>query len=113
MVLVATLIIEGLRHVIRNVELRTLFAIGIAQILQAVFIAKQANAYYMIPSFKDIPDLLTSETISEEEGEFHGIGEMTLPPVAPAIANAIYDATGVRITDLPITAERVLRGLSQ
>ena len=31
--------------------MRTLFAIGIAQILQAVFIAKQANAYYMIPSF--------------------------------------------------------------
>ena len=51
LVLVATLIIEGLRNGIRYVELRTLFAIGIAQILQAVFIAKQANAYYMIPSF--------------------------------------------------------------
>jgi CO/xanthine dehydrogenase Mo-binding subunit len=41
----------------------------------------------------------------------HGIGEMTLPPVAPAIANAIEDAVGVRIKDLPITAEKVLRAL--
>jgi CO/xanthine dehydrogenase Mo-binding subunit len=33
--------------------------------------------------------------------------------VAAAIANAVYDATGVRIRDLPITAEKVLRGLQQ
>jgi xanthine dehydrogenase YagR molybdenum-binding subunit len=33
--------------------------------------------------------------------------------VAAAIANAVYDATGVRIRDLPITAEKVLRGLRQ
>jgi putative selenate reductase molybdopterin-binding subunit len=31
--------------------------------------------------------------------------------VAPAIGNAIYQATGVRITDLPITPEKILRGL--
>jgi CO/xanthine dehydrogenase Mo-binding subunit len=38
---------------------------------------------------------------------------MTLPPVAPAIANAIEDAVGVRIKDLPITAEKVLRALKE
>jgi CO/xanthine dehydrogenase Mo-binding subunit len=43
----------------------------------------------------------------------HGIGEMTLPPVAPAVANAIEDAVGVRIKDLPITAEKVLRALKE
>ena len=37
-----------------------------------------------------------------------GIGEPGCVPTAPAIANAIYDAIGVRITDLPITPERVL-----
>jgi xanthine dehydrogenase molybdenum-binding subunit len=37
-----------------------------------------------------------------------GIGEPGLVPTAPAIANAIYDAIGVRITQLPITPERVL-----
>jgi len=32
--------------------------------------------------------------------------------VAPAVANAVYNATGVRITELPITAEKILRGLA-
>jgi len=41
------------------------------------------------------------------------LGEPPLVPVAAAIANAVYDATGVRIRDLPITAEKVLRGLQQ
>jgi CO/xanthine dehydrogenase Mo-binding subunit len=67
---------------------------------------------YMIPSFLDIPRELDSVSLETENGEFHGIGEMTLPPVAPAIANAIFEATGVRIRDLPITAEKVLRSLS-
>lgn len=66
---------------------------------------------YEIPSFLDAPAELGSSLIESEEGEFHGIGEMTLPPVAPAIANAIYDAVGVRLRDLPLTAEKVLRAL--
>jgi CO/xanthine dehydrogenase Mo-binding subunit len=66
---------------------------------------------YMIPSFLDVPTELGSDLLESDAGEFHGIGEMTLPPVAPAIANAIEDAVGVRIRDLPITAEKVLRAL--
>jgi putative selenate reductase molybdopterin-binding subunit len=50
---------------------------------------------------------------SEDGHEIHGIGETSLPPVMPAIANAVYRATGVRITDLPVTPEKVLRGLHQ
>jgi CO/xanthine dehydrogenase Mo-binding subunit len=34
-------------------------------------------------------------------------------PIAGAIANAVYDAVGVRIIDLPITAEKVLRALKE
>ncbi len=37
-----------------------------------------------------------------------GIGEPGLVPTAPAIANAIYDAIGVRMTELPITPEKIL-----
>jgi CO/xanthine dehydrogenase Mo-binding subunit len=65
----------------------------------------------MIPSFRDAPPELVSTCLESESGELHGIGEMTLPPVAPAIANAVEDAVGVRIRDLPITAEKVLRAL--
>ena len=46
-------------------------------------------------------------------GPFQGkaIGENPISPVAPAIANAVEDAVGVRITNLPITPEKVLAGL--
>jgi CO/xanthine dehydrogenase Mo-binding subunit len=67
---------------------------------------------YQIPSLLDAPIELESTLIETADGEFHGIGEMTLPPVAPAIANAIFDAVGVRIRDLPITAEKILQALS-
>jgi CO/xanthine dehydrogenase Mo-binding subunit len=40
-----------------------------------------------------------------------GIGEPALTPVAPAVANAVADAIGVPINELPITPERVLRAL--
>lgn len=70
-------------------------------------------ADYMIPSFMDIPLKLDSTSLESDEGEIHGLGEMTLPPVAPAIANAIYDALGIRIRDLPITPEKVFRALSE
>lgn len=42
-----------------------------------------------------------------------GPGEMCANPVLPAIANAVFDAVGVRITDLPITPEKILRGLRE
>jgi CO/xanthine dehydrogenase Mo-binding subunit len=67
---------------------------------------------YMIPSFLDIPEELDTFSLESEGGDLHGIGEMTLPSVAPAIGNAIYDAVGIRIRDLPITAEKVLRALN-
>ena len=49
------------------------------------------------------------------EGPFgaKGIGEMTANSPIPAIINAIYDAVGVRITDLPATPEKILRALEE
>ena len=43
--------------------------------------------------------------------EAKGPGEMCANPVLPAVANAVFNAVGVRITDLPITPEKVLRGI--
>ena len=69
---------------------------------------------YMLPTAKDVPQLesvvveMTSET-----GPYgaKGIGEMTANSQSPAIINAIYDALGVWITDLPATPEKILRAL--
>lgn len=66
---------------------------------------------YQIPSLRDLPEVLESVLLESPEGSIHGLGEMTLPPVAPAIANAIFDAVGVRIRDLPITPEKIWRAL--
>ena len=68
---------------------------------------------YMIASIEDMPgDLGLTILESEDRHEIHGIGETSLPPVMPAIGNAVYRATGVRIVDLPITPEKVLRALN-
>jgi CO/xanthine dehydrogenase Mo-binding subunit len=62
----------------------------------------------------DLPELVP---VILEEGDpkgpygAKGVGEMGLIPTAAAIANAVYDAVGVRITALPITPEKVLRAV--
>jgi xanthine dehydrogenase molybdenum-binding subunit len=71
---------------------------------------------YKMPTVKDVPpiDVVIVET-DEDAGPFgaKGVGEPGLVPTAPAIANAIYDAVGVRIKDLPITPEKVLAALKE
>jgi len=70
---------------------------------------------YKIPNMQDIPELNTVVFESEMgPGPYHakGIGENPIGPPAPAIANAVEDAVGVRIRDLPITAEKVFRALA-
>jgi CO/xanthine dehydrogenase Mo-binding subunit len=72
-------------------------------------------ADYMIPSLADLPEDRSFEIVADDDpgAEPHGLGEPMLPPVAPAIGNAVFDAVGVRIRDLPITAEKVLRALRE
>jgi putative selenate reductase molybdopterin-binding subunit len=69
---------------------------------------------YKLPNIKDIPPLRTV-LVQEEVGPapFQGkaIGESSITPIAAAIANAVYDAVGVRLDDLPITEEKVYHKL--
>ena len=69
-----------------------------------------------IPAIADVPELVTVLLESAGgNGPYQGkaIGENPISPVAPAIANAVFDAVGVRITSLPVTAEKVLAALGQ
>lgn len=71
-------------------------------------------ADYKMPTVADIPPLetvLLESAFGEGPYNIRGIGEVPCAPVAPAIANAIADAVGVRIRDLPITAEKVYHAL--
>jgi CO/xanthine dehydrogenase Mo-binding subunit len=66
---------------------------------------------YNVPSFDDVPVQISPIAVENPGSEdLHGIGETLLPPVMAAIGNAVYNAVGVRIHDLPLTAEKLLRG---
>jgi len=71
-------------------------------------------AEYKIPTSLDMPHL---DAIIVESSEPHGpygakeVGEGAIMPVIPSILNAIYDATGVRIEELPVTPERVIAAI--
>ncbi len=73
-------------------------------------------AKYIIPTSMDIPEI-QKELIEEPESTApfgaKGIGEPVMVPVAPAILNAIYDAIGVRILEVPATPERVLKAIEK
>jgi xanthine dehydrogenase YagR molybdenum-binding subunit len=69
-------------------------------------------ADYLVPVNADIPDL-TAIYLNGNDPETNplgvkGLGEITLVGVAPAIANAVFHATGRRIREFPITAEALL-----
>ena len=51
--------------------------------------------------------------VPEGATQVHGIGETALPPVRPAIGNAISRAIGARLYDLPLTPEKILRALKE
>lgn len=68
---------------------------------------------YTVPSFLDVPVMVSSAIESPGSYELHGVGEMTVPAMAPAVSNAIKAACGIRLRELPLTPERVLKALLQ
>lgn len=72
---------------------------------------------YKILTVQDLPDEITADfvEIPNRKGPYgaKGIGEIMIVPPVPAIANALYQATGIRFKDLPITQERILLKLME
>jgi CO/xanthine dehydrogenase Mo-binding subunit len=95
---------------------------GIGYALSEQLVLREGKV--MNPTFRDYTMLTASDLMpmksfivetEDKNGPFgaKGIGEPGCVPSAPAIANAIYDAIGVRITELPITPEKILAALKE
>jgi xanthine dehydrogenase YagR molybdenum-binding subunit len=92
--------------------------IGMALMEQTVYdsrngaIVSDSLADYLVPVNADIPEIdvtfLDIPDFNISSIGARGIGEITITGVAPAIANAVYHATGVRVRELPITIEKLL-----
>jgi CO/xanthine dehydrogenase Mo-binding subunit len=79
-------------------------------------VANLSFGEYKLPTVRDIPELRTVHVKSEGGPTPYGgksIGEQPIGAVAPAIVNAILDATGISFTELPITSEKVFNALQR
>ncbi len=80
-------------------------------------ITNASLADYKIPGIADVPPVMINEAIDayQHNAPFgaKGVGESSTMCLSPAIANAIDDAIGVRLLELPITPEAVLRALRE
>lgn len=72
---------------------------------------------YRVPTFDDVPDEFHTVLVENGDGPgpygVRGMGEGGLLSIAPSVCNALARGTGVRITDLPLTPERVWRALKE
>lgn len=72
---------------------------------------------YRVPSFQNLPEAFETILLENRNGPgpygSKGMGEGGLLPIAPAIGNAVFNAVGVRMYDLPITPERLWRAMKE
>jgi CO/xanthine dehydrogenase Mo-binding subunit len=80
-------------------------------------ITNASLADYKIPGIADVPAVMINEAIDayQHNAPFgaKGVGESSTMPLSPAIANALDDAVGVRLMELPLTPEAVFRALRE
>ena len=93
---------------------------GIGHALTEVFEIEEGHiltdgfARYTIPTIKDVPEIISIFVEDPtQEGPYgaKGVGEIVSIPTPPAIANALFNAMGVRVKSLPITPEKVLKAV--
>ena len=102
-----------------QIEGGVVFGLGYALTEEVLFdggkITTSNFGEFKIPNIQDIPPLKThvAETVPGGPGPYNSlaIGEVANTPTAAAVANAVADACGVRITDLPVTSEKVYAAL--
>ncbi|MBR1142978.1 molybdopterin cofactor-binding domain-containing protein [Bradyrhizobium sp. AUGA SZCCT0431] len=102
---------DGVRHQIHGNVIQSTSRALMEEVSfdRASVTAREWGAYPII-KFPDVPDIDVLMLPRQDQPPL-GVGESASVPSAAAIANAIYDATGVRFRELPFTPERILRGL--
>jgi CO/xanthine dehydrogenase Mo-binding subunit len=68
---------------------------------------------YPILDMTEIPDSIELEIVGNQPGRSYGAGEPSTRPVAAAVANALFDATGRRLRRVPFTPDRLLAALQR
>jgi CO/xanthine dehydrogenase Mo-binding subunit len=108
-------------HCRQQIAGATTMALSLALFEEIVFedgrVANPNLGDYLLASFEDLPAEVVPIIVQapHPDGPFgaKGVGETAIFSLAPAIANAVQDATGAVITDLPITPDRVLQALER
>jgi nicotinate dehydrogenase subunit B len=102
---------DGVRHQIHGNVIQSTSRALMEEVSfdRASVTAREWGAYPII-KFPDLPKIDVLMLPRQDQPPL-GVGESASVPSAAAIANAIYDATGVRFRELPFTPERILRGL--
>jgi nicotinate dehydrogenase subunit B len=104
---------DGVRHQIHgNVVQSTSRALMEEVAFDRISVATREWGAYPIIKFPDVPKIDVLMLPRQDQPPL-GVGESASVPSAAAIANAIFDATGVRFRELPFTPERILRGLRE
>ncbi|MBM9464178.1 molybdopterin-dependent oxidoreductase [Aeromicrobium sp. YIM 150415] len=91
-------------------------ALGEELIREGGRIVNTSYLHYALPRSADLPSVRPVIVNGSDPAGPYGaksVGEMSIIPPGAAIANAVYDAVGVRITDLPITPDKILTALAQ
>lgn len=96
------------------------FVFGLGQTLMEEIVVEDGRVVdpglgsYKIPTIADVPPLrIVLITAGKGPGPFgaKSVGELANPAIGPAVANAVHEAVGVRVTSLPITAEKIFWAL--
>jgi nicotinate dehydrogenase subunit B len=102
---------DGVRHQIHGNVIQSTSRTLMEQVsFDRTAVASREWGAYPIIKFPDVPEIDVLMLPRPDQPPL-GVGESASVPSAAAIANAIYDATGVRFRELPFTPERILRGL--
>jgi isoquinoline 1-oxidoreductase beta subunit len=98
-----------------QIEGATLFGLSAALMERMEFSdggVKTDNFYnYELIRMSDVPEIEVNVLRSREK--HGGVGEPGVPPIAPAVANAVFNASGIRIRTLPMTPETILKAMKK